>query len=583
MLKKSILTPVLSGVLAVTVVGSGAYYFVNQKNADKDDESSSQSQDKDGKKKGSDSIELKVSDEELQKGLDKATDKIEVVKSSVADQVETVTKAVSGDLDFAYNASLTVTPGEMLTQEADIKSIALNVAAKQKGDAAQLTLEGQYGGQTLATANIIGDRSGGNVYAQVPELSDTYVSVSLEQLKTMAENAVQAPMQAYTQKSAEAIAEQQGGDIDESNVKVPDYNALIEALESVDQEALEQDIAEYAQTIAENFPEGKDAEATKGEVDGVSYELTTKTYDVTEADAMKITKAVIEKAKDDTLIKDFLDNETIKEFTLSDSSAFVAGLDEMLAEMEDNSVDESGEVVSFDVMFDSEGAIAGFKMENDGEGIYAVSTAVGDDYVVDMKFNGGSDADMTVAGVIKNENDTLNGSIKMDNKTSSGEGDYNMVFALKDVKTTDNVMSGTVSFDATANGKTVGLVFTSNSTADKTDFVFSSSMDGKSIFDIAFTLEQTDASDIAVPSDAIAIDLESGEGTDKYAATLDIQGFQDHLKDVLGEELFGKIVGTGTNVIEDAQTATGGSEVTGGNEVTGTTTTELGTSTKEDV
>ena len=583
MLKKSILTPVLSGVLAVTVVGSGAYYFVNQKNADKDDESSSQSQDKDGKKKGSDSIELKVSDEELQKGLDKATDKIEVVKSSMADQVETVTKAVSGDLDFAYNASLTVTPGEMLTQGADIKSIALNVAAKQKGDAAQLTLEGQYGGQTLATANIIGDRSGGNVYAQVPELSDTYVSVSLEQLKTMAENAIQAPMQAYTQKSAEAIAEQQGGAIDESNVKVPDYNALIEALESVDQEALEQDIAEYAQTIAENFPEGKDAEATKGEVDGVSYELTTKTYDVTEADAMKITKAVIEKAKDDTLIKDFLDNETIKEFTLSDSSAFVAGLDEMLAEMEDNSIDESGEVVSFDVMFDSEGAIAGFKMENDGEGIYAVSTAVGDDYVVDMKFNGGSDADMTVAGVIKNENDTLNGSIKMDNKTSSGEGDYNMVFALKDVKTTDNVMSGTVSFDATANGKTVGLVFTSNSTADKTDFVFSSSMDGKSIFDIAFTLEQTDASDIAVPSDAIAIDLESGEGTDKYAATLDIQGFQDHLKDVLGEELFGKIVGTGTNVIEDAQTATGGSEVTGGNEGTGTTTTELGTSTKEDV
>lgn len=582
MLKKSILTPVLSGVLAVTVVGSGAYYFVNQKNADKDDESSSQSQDKDGKK-GSDSIELKVSDEELQKGLDKATDKIEVVKSSVADQVETVTKAVSGDLDFAYNASLTVTPGEMLTQGADIKSIALNVAAKQKGDAAQLTLEGQYGGQTLATANIIGDRSGGNVYAQVPELSDTYVSVSLEQLKTMAENAIQAPMQAYTQKSAQAIAEQQGGAIDESNVKMPDYNALIEALESVDQEALEQDIAEYAQTIAENFPEGKDAEATKGEVDGVSYELTTKTYDVTEADAMKITKAVLEKAKDDTLIKDFLDNETIKEFTQSDSSAFVAGLDEMLAEMEDNSIDESGEVVSFDVMFDSEGAIAGFKMENDGEGLYAVSTAVGDDYVVDMKFNGGSDDDMTVSGVIKNENDTLNGSIKMDNKTSSGEGDYNMVFALKDVKTTDNIMSGTVSFDATANGKTVGLVFTSNSTADKTDFVFSSSMDGKSIFDIAFTLEQTDASDIAVPSDAIAIDLESGEGTDKYAATLDIQGFQDHLKDVLGEELFGKIVGTGTNVIEDAQTATGGSEVTGGNEVTGTTTTELGTSTKEDV
>jgi hypothetical protein len=81
-------------------------------------------------------------------------------------------------------------------------------------------------------------------------------------------------------------------------------------------------------------------------------------------------------------------------------------------------------------------------------------------------------------------------------------------------------------------------------------------MDGKSIFDIAFTLEQTDASDIDVPTDAIAIDLETGDGVDKYTATLDIEGFQAHLKEVLGEDLYNSIIGTGEKAIEDVQTVT---------------------------
>ena len=562
MLKKSILTPVLSGVLAVTVVGSGAYYFVNQKNADKDDESSSQSEkaDKDNKKKGGDSdVSISVDDAELQTGLDKAVDKIDEVKSGVSDQVDTVTKAMTGDLDFSYNASLTVTPGEVLTSQAeigDIKAITLNATAKQKGDASQFTLAGLYDGKTLATANIIGDRNSGNVYAQVPELSSTYVSVSAEQLKAQLEKAVQAPATAYAQKAANAVSD--GETTAAETAKTPDFNELIAALDTIDAEALEKDIQEYAQLIADNFPEGKDAEATKGTVDGISYELTTKTYDVTQGDTMKIAKAVLEKAKEDTVVKDFLDNETIKEFTQTGGSAdYVSAIDQMLAELDSASADESAVVLSFDVMFDADGNFGGFKMDMDGQGIYAVVANVGSDLVVDVKFDGGDDAQIVAAGAIKNDNDTLNGSIKLDYSSKNDDkGNVSMVYTLTDVKTTDDVMTGTVSFDATVDGKTVGVAFTSNSTADKTDLLFTTKMDGKSIFDIAFTLEQTDASDIDVPTDAIAIDLETGDGVDKYTATLDIEGFQAHLKEVLGEDLYNSIIGTGEKAIEDVQTVT---------------------------
>ena len=570
MLKKSILTPVLSGVLAVTVVGSGAYYFMNQKNVDKDDdESSSQSQKDDSSKKESgsdDSISIDVEDKELQAGLDKATDKFDEVKTGVADQVDTMSKALTGDLDFAYNASFTITPGEMLTEQEGfpaLKSFGLDASAKQKGDMSQFTIAGVYDGKTLASANIVGDRNGGNVYAQVPELSSTYVSVSAEQLKAQLEKAVTAPVEAYTRRSAQ-IAQAQDEDTmpnpDAQTAEMPDFNELIAVFDSIDEEALATDIEEYLQVIADNFPEGKDAEATKGTVDGVSYELATKTYDVTEADAIKISKALAEKAKDDSIIKDFLDNETVKQMTQSNGSAdFVASMDELIKSLDEQEAD-GGEAVSFDVMFDADGAIAGFKMDVDNEGFYGVITTVGDDLVVDVKFDGGDDFTMTATGVIKNENGTQNGSIKVDssskNSDSGKSNNFSMVYTLKDVKTVDDVMSGTVSIEATAGEQTVGLVFTSNSTKDKTDLVFSSTLDGKSIFDIAFTLEQTDASDITVPTDAIAIDLETGDGADKYAATLDLEGFEAHIKDVLGEELFNSIMGSSRQAIDDVQTIT---------------------------
>lgn len=530
MLKKSILTPVLSGVLAVTVVGSGAYYFVNQNGADKDDSSKSDSAEKDIKKG-------------VEKTTDKVTDKVSEVKDSVSDQVDTIEKAISGDLDFSYNASLTVTPGEVITQQADIKSIALNASAKQKGDASQLTLSGVYDSKTLATANIIADRASGNLYAQVPELSSSYVSVSSDQLKSVIGQAVQAPLQTYAQSAQAAAAE--------NNVQMPDYNELIAAIETIDPDALEKDIEEYLQTVVDNFPEGKDAANTTGTVDGISYDLTTKTYDVTEGDAQKIAKAVLEKAKDDSLIKDFLDQDAIKSLGEISSEEYVNAIDGLLNELEKAESDAGDDAISFDVMFDADGVIAGYNFKIDDEGMFCVFTTVGDDLVVDVDFDGGDEFQMTMAGAIKDDNGTLNGSIKVD--ATGKKYDYetdkevdqkiNMAYTLTDVKTADGVMSGTLSFDAEVDGQTVGIVFTSNSTADKTDLVFSASMNSQKMFDIAFLLEQTDASDITVPTDAIAINLETGEGTDTYAATLDLDGFQSNLKSALGDEIYNSIFG----------------------------------------
>ena len=554
MLKKSILTPVLSGVLAVSVVGSGAYYFVNQRSAEKGD-SSSESQEADIKKA-------------VDKTANKVTDTVSEVKDSVSDQVDTIEKAMAGELDFSYNASLTFTPGEALTEQADIKSIALTASAKQKGDASQLTLAGLYDGKTLASANVIADRASGNLYAQVPELSSAYVSASGEQLKSVIQQSIEAPLKAYTEKAAEA-AQQQGADIDVNAAQMPDFNGLIDALGAIDQDALAEDIEGYIQAAADNFPEGKDKDATKGTVDGVSYELTTKSYTVTVDDAKNIAKAVLERAKDDNIVKDFLDNEAVSQFIDGASSAeYVEGIEGLLNEIEkaEPESDTDGKMLEFDVMFDADGAVAGVNMEIDGGSFYEVVTTVDNALVVDVKFDSGDgDSVMTMAGAIKNDNDTLNGSVKIDATTMSYDYEQDkdipksttMVYSLTDVKLSGDAVTGTIGVSVDADGHNVAMSFTSNSTADKTDLLYTASMDSKKMFDIAFVLEQTDASDITIPTDAIAIDLETGAGSDTYAATFDLDGFQANLKSTLGDELYNKMFGAKDYVVDDTTPVTG--------------------------
>ena len=554
MLKKSILTPVLSGVLAVSVVGSGAYYFVNQRSAEKDD-SSSESQEADIKKA-------------VDKTADKVSDTVSEVKDSVSDQVDTIEKAMAGELDFSYNASLTFTPGEALTEQADIKSIALTASAKQKGDASQLTLAGLYDGKTLASANVIADRARGNLYAQVPELSSAYVSASGEQLKSMIQQSIEAPLKAYTEKAAEA-AQQQGADIDVNAAQMPDFNGLIDAIGAIDQDALAEDIEGYIQAAADNFPEGKDKDATKGTVDGVSYELTTKSYTVTVDDAKNIAKAVLERAKDDNIVKDFLDNEAVSTFIDGASSAeYVEGIEGLLGEIEkaEAESDTDGKMLEFDVMFDADGAVAGVNMEIEGGSFYEVITTVDNALVVDVKFDSGNgDSVVTMAGAIKNDNDTLNGSVKIDATTMSYDYEQDkdipksttMVYSLTDVKLSGDAVTGTIGMSVDADGHNVAMSLTSNSTADKTDLLYTASMDSKKMFDIAFVLEQTDASDITIPTDAIAIDLETGAGSDTYAATLDLDGFQANLKSTLGDELYNKMFGAKDYVIDDTTPVTG--------------------------
>ena len=87
MVKNKVLTPVLAGVLGLSIVGSGlGYYFVNKDSND-------------GKTEG---------------GKAKLTQ----VADNINNTLGTAEKAIKGELDFAYNATATVSFGEGFTEQA---------------------------------------------------------------------------------------------------------------------------------------------------------------------------------------------------------------------------------------------------------------------------------------------------------------------------------------------------------------------------------------------------------------------------------------------------------------------------------
>ena len=119
MVKKNVLTPVLAGVLGLSIIGSGIGYFVVNKD-------------------GGESGVLGGKKEEL-----KASPKFSVMAENVSNTLEKAEKVAKGETDYACEANLNVSFGPAVTAELEEapKDFGMTVSSKQKG--------GKEGGYTF--------------------------------------------------------------------------------------------------------------------------------------------------------------------------------------------------------------------------------------------------------------------------------------------------------------------------------------------------------------------------------------------------------------------------------------------------
>lgn len=510
MVKKNVLTPVLAGVLGVAVVGSGVGYFVLNKNADKENE----------KTKSNSTVVV--------------SPKLSVMAENISNTLDRAAGIAKGDVDYAYEGSFNVSFGPALTKEMPTapKDFGMTVSSQQKGGNEGGDIVLTYGGQKVVTVNQVYSRENSEeMYVRVPELSEAYIKVNKDEAEKYVTDSVGVDLSEYA-KTAESI--------------------------DFDVEAFEADIKDYEKVVKDNFPEAKEEGKKSGDIDGLTYEYTSKSYDLTAADAQKVAKAVLEKAKGDENFKKLYEqgvdaaNQSMAKYGEESSTpSYEEAIDKMLEEVNGDINGESSVVL--ETYENSNGEFTGFLLKpNDEDGELKLITVSNENAEgMDMTFDSGDGDSYTAYGALKSENDTVNGGYTI-SVSEGGEESVKVVYTVTDMKNVGDNFAGTLRVDLNVNDGSEAnsgwMEVKSNSTADDVDVSFDFGFNGENALTMTMTSKKTEASDVALPgSDAKIYNALDEEQMNEYLSTCDTEGFMNKLKEALGDEMYNSIMGSSSS------------------------------------
>lgn len=520
MMKKSFLTPVLSGVLALTVVGSGAaYYFEFVKDSG------------DGK--------VKTADESSQSGsvtIDEAAKNIEA-------QLDKAQQLAKGEYNGAYTAQVAYKPSQSVSDTVGLSTplsdISVSVEAKQKDKMTSINYGFNYGANSVISANMVIDNANETAYFQIPELSDAYLTGNADDLA------------ALVQEYASAAGTGTVFDDDYSSYDFDDYDSddsfeassytadmmvspaaglsdlNVDALSDIDFSALLTDLETYGDTIKENAPEATDGDDKTGDIDGKSYTLTTKTYTITKEDGKKIAQAVADKAKADETLKSAMTSAGLSE------DDYNSMWDEMLT-----GIDEGNDgVLTFDVYYNGD-EVQGFKAEGGGDSYQVINYSTDKQMILDWKFTSDGTDEFVAAGAVDIDGDTVNGSVKM--TMNDSDETTNVTATYDNLTATEDSLTGKITIDVTDSSDKINMVYDFNNSGTNFDTNIALSANDTDIGTIAITAQETDASDITVPSGTM-YNISDDDQLDQYVSSMKADAWLDSLKTTLGDELYNLI------------------------------------------
>ena len=523
MIKNKVLTPVLAGVLGVSVVGSGVgYYFVNKDGATQN-----------GPTEKMDS--LKVSMTQTEKNVNNTVDEVQ--------------KAVTGQLDYAYDSNIKISFGDGLfgstmgtgtTGGFSVGPIELDTKVKQKGQNSQADITAKYNDATIATLETIYARDSKTGYFRIPEISSAYLSATEEQLK----NKIEEYANQYTSKYNSRLQAQSGtGAQKKTSLSLDNFGIKTPELSAVDSAKLEKSLKEYYELIKSKLPAKKDGANVKGEVEGNAYDYKTVTYSVSGAQMQEAINAVIDKMAGDADLKKFYDDTIAKTTnkTGTKTKSYADFIAELKKEMKVQDT-EKGKTASVDIYYDGEDIVGG-ALTYDGK-VLAKAVIINRDEVnaVDAFVNdqNGKSA-FTVKGSAKLVDGTANGAYDFTVKTSDNKTST-VSIKLDKVVLKDDYFSGTITISyngagATDTAQSGAVTISGNCTKDNKDLKFTVDANGKNMVTIEFKLNKTDATDVAIPTGKIF----TLDQLDQYKATCNFETFKQNINNALGINIFGTL------------------------------------------
>ena len=510
MVKKNVLTPVLAGVLGLSIIGSGVGYFLVNKDGGE--------------------ASILGGKEEV-----KASPRFAVMAENVSNTLEKAEKIAKGETDYASEADVNVSFGPALSEELEEtpKDFGMKISSKQKGGKEGADIVFNYGGQQLLTVNESYSRDQDEVlFVKIPELSDAYIKVN--------------------RKDAEQYLKDDFG---------YDINSYADAAEDVDfdVQAFEDDLKTYEQTFKDNMPAVKDESKKSGDIEGVSYEYTAKSYEITGADVLKVSNAMLDKAKTDEQFRKLYDDsmakaaEQMADRYASGSQETPPTYDEFIDQMKESVNSEmtgDSSKADFITYEDKDGDFKGFELKPQGEeGIFKY-VIVSDDKAeaMDMNFDSGDGEKFSLLGSMKSEDDAVNGSYTF-NADADGEK-MECIYSVNDLAAAGDNFTGSVRVDFRVdNGYDPFSAWTevsSTSDADNVNVVYDIGYNGQNAVKMTVNSKKTEASDVEMPgTDAKVYDALNDEEMNKYLEGCDVEGFNNKMKSVLGDKMYNDIMGGG--------------------------------------
>lgn len=452
------------------------------------------------------------------------------VSKNVKKNVDDAKKAIKGELDFAYDASVKVTLDKSLTGDVEIKPAAFTVSTKQKGKTFGADFGVKYDDKAIATLNTVIDRNGKMAYAKIPELSDSYVSVKADDAKKKIEDLASSNAQLKQVIDAfDKIDPEAAGDVD------------------FDTDKFAKSVEDYANTFKDKLPDGKDGDKLSGDIDGAKYDYKTTSYEVTGKQVSEAAKAVLEKAKTDDNFKKIYEQYT-EQAKKASSSSDIPTYDKLIEEaIKEIGTGSDSDKAKIDIYFTDDDKFAGFKMSPDDKNdeLTFITVDADDACGVDFNFKDSKDI-MSFKGSVKTENDKANGEFNL-SVTENGKEELNGKATLQDVVANDDEFKGTIRIEGTVDGKTGYGELTADSDKDNKKLTFDIGADSKSLVKVDFECKTTNASDVKVPSGKTYNALDDDE-LQEYVKEIQANSekFMNNLKDALGDDLFSKFAGSST-------------------------------------
>lgn len=505
------------------------------------------------------------------------TSKTETI-SNVFSKVSNVT---SGDGSIGCNASLKLIMSDSFAQEAElngIKDLELSTSISAKGDYSLTSLALSGNGTKAMTVNAITDSKNEKAYLQVPELSDGYVEMSSEDAQKI-----------LTQ--IEDSSSSLNGLKDKIDVDSVEKDVLAEL--GITDKEFEDTLNHYSDVFVKSTSKNVKKGSEKDDIDGKKYNYTTLTLSLSYKDLTDLGVDVLTEMKDDDVIAKIVEkaNGTSKKDWQAQIDQIISSLDgagsmsDALGDMDDDDnvddilsknknkstdfgddedddedddnlnpkkTDKDDEIIKVVTYVDSSTqSVMGKKISMTAD---SNSVELGYLEIDNKKENAlkvwatSDDKDVfTLEGSADKNKDKYTGKYELTVTDSKTDKESTVALELKDYEVVDKdkgLVSGDITLSVDADGQKDEITLNCSVKNKKQTIATTIKQDGKDYLTVETSYEETEVSDVKVPSSKDKI-YKADDDTElsQYLQDADLETFKTTMTKAFGEEFVNDAMG----------------------------------------